>query len=63
MTSEIDESAILDEMIEDLRERARDDKLELDERLKLNASMMNLIKLRRKERSKKGRGFDLGQER
>ena len=58
---DIDESAILDEIINDLRERGRDTALDFDERMKLNDRLMKALVLRRKERSKKGRGFDLGQ--
>lgn len=57
---DIDESAILDEIINDLRERGRNTDLDFDERMKLNDRLMKAITLRRKERSKKGRGFDLG---
>lgn len=59
---DIDESAILDEIINDLRERSRTTDLDFDERMKLNDRLMKAIGLRRKERSKKGRGFDLGQQ-
>ena len=61
MNSDIDETAILDEIIRDLRDRSASKDLDFDERMKLNDRLMKALVLRRKERSKKGRGFDLGQ--
>ena len=58
---DIDETAILDEIIRDLRDRSASKDLDFDERMKLNDRLMKALVLRRKERSKKGRGFDLGQ--
>ena len=59
---DINEAEILDEIIRDLRQRAGSTDLDFDERMKLNDRLMKAIGLRRKENSKKGRGFDLGQQ-
>jgi len=53
------ENEILDEIIEDLRVR-KASTADFDERMKLTDRLMKAISMRRKERQKKGRGFELG---
>ena len=58
--TEINESEILDEMINDLQFRLKDKKLDFDDRMKLSDRLLKALAMRRKDRGKKGRGFDLG---
>jgi hypothetical protein len=54
-----DENDILDEIIEDLRQRLKDSG-DFNARMKLTDRLMKAISMRRKQQAKKGRGFDLG---
>lgn len=58
---EIDDAEILDEIIGDLRSAVRS-ATDFDERLKLNDRLLKAIAIKaRNRKSKKGKGFDLGQ--
>jgi hypothetical protein len=60
MSDAIDETAILDGLIRDLQTRLEDEKLDFDDRMKLQDRLLKALAMRRKDRGKKGRGFDLG---
>jgi hypothetical protein len=55
-----DENDILDEIIDDLRTRLKNDAGDFNARMKLTDRLMKAISMRRKQQAKKGRGFDLG---
>lgn len=57
--TDINETSILDEMIVDLQKRIKA-KPAFKDMLKLQEMMLKALAMRRKERGKKGRGFDLG---
>ena len=59
--ADINESEILDSIIRDLYARRDSQDLDFDERLKIDDRLMKAIAMRKKERGRKGRGFDLGQ--
>lgn len=58
--TEINDNDILDGMIRDLQKRLKEKDLTFKDSMKLQEMLLKALGMRRKDRGKKGRGFDLG---
>jgi hypothetical protein len=59
MSEDIDEALILDELIRDLADRARQNGIDFNERIKLNDRLLKALSLKARHRNgKKGKRFD-----
>lgn len=58
--SDINDNEILDDLIRGLQKRLKEKDMPFKDTLKLQDMVLKALSMRRKDRGKKGRGFDLG---